>query len=368
MADPLTSLFGRPPFQGSGHIQDYFGPGPDLGYITQGRPEFIPEDGGYDPDLDVPSLLQQGVPFEAAMQLQGLRARLHAQGSQERMRTDTQGALGELSKIDPSRETFAKDLLGIFRKYPTAYKSKDFADQVEMIGGFAKMMPPKKEEKLFDLTTLKDPELIDVALAEGWDKLPEQQGAIRAFTAQTKKEQKMNLVKAGYTPEQVAEMEKSGTLTDIGVLHAMNQIKQKPERTIQPEAARFLSEQLIKSKEQRAMLSSPQGKLSYLQQKYANGDAAKTTFSKAQWDEAYRAAQGPNEYDEAAQLYMQMLGQTPTGVSQSTEGSAPVWPNRKLSEESESLPIFNSPEEVRKAGLPKGTRFRGSDGNTYKVK
>lgn len=364
MADAPFQLLGRTPFAGTGRVADYFGPPVDLSYLTAGRPDFIPDDGNYNSDLDVPSLLNQGVPFEQAQQLQGLRARLHEQAARERARVDAQGAITELSQIDPSRETFAKDLLGIFRKYPNARRSKDFVDQVEMIGQFSRMMPQKQEVKMFDLSEIKDPEVRAVAIQEKWDTLPENQGQIRAYDALHRKAQKLDLVKAGYSPEQIAEMEKTGGLTDVGVLHAMNQIKaaqqQKPERTLQPEAARYISEQMLKSREEKDRLATPQGKLTYLQQKYANGDTNKSSFTKAQWDEAYQAAQQPNQYDQAIQLYMQMLGQTPTGVSsQSTE---PVWPNRKLSDELEPLPLIGTEEELKK--LPSGTRFRTPEGRT----
>lgn len=365
MADPYTQFFGGSrPFTGTGRVSDYFGPPPDMDFLNPGA-DFLPPDANYDPDLDADAMLSRGVPLEAVRQLQGIRMATHDREARRRLISDAQGAMQELNKIDPSRETFAKDLLSIFQKYPNADKSPEFSRKLNLVGQFARMMPVKEEEKIkkFKLDAIQDPEIRAQAIAEKWDQMDESSGKIRAYDAEHRKKQKLELVQAGYSPDQIMEMEKTGGLTDLGVLHAMNQLKAKnqlkPERTIPSDAAKIMAELDAESMREREALASTEGKLAYLRMKYDsnNPQSDKTTFTKQQWDEAHRAALMPNKYDIQKARYASYLNLTPSTAEQAisplTESASPA--------PADSTPVIRSKAEYD--ALPPGTQYIDSQGN-----
>jgi hypothetical protein len=322
--DPFQQFLS--PFRGSGRVEDYFVEAPDLSYLAS-------EGVGYDPSLDAPALVAQGVPPAVAQQVQGVRARILQSASQRKAMEDERGALKELSSIDPSRESFAKDLLGILQKYPNAHRSPNFTSQLKMVGDFARLMPQKAEDKLFDPDTIKDPDLYQVAITEKWDTLPEKQGMRRLYDAQARKEKRLKLITdGGLSPEEVDELEKSTGLSEERIVHALSQAKAlKPEKNLTHEQSRFLAQTQSKANKARQIALSDEAKLEYLRAKYSPDDATRTEFSKEQWDEAYEAGNAPNLHDKELEDYRRSLGLTPSQLagsadapSQSTEAEAPT--------------------------------------------
>ncbi len=164
--DPIQKLFGRRLFEGTGRSSDYFSGGPDLSYIPQPRPEYIPDEHNYDPSLDPQNLVKQGMPMDMAMHLQQVRQGLHQRAQQDRIRNDGQAAMKELEGVDYASPKVSNDLLRIFSKYPNARKNKDVLDQVDF---FTRLKP---QQESLDVETIADPILHNKAVKEGWGKLP----------------------------------------------------------------------------------------------------------------------------------------------------------------------------------------------------
>jgi hypothetical protein len=165
--DPnILKLFGRPVFSGSGRPSDYFGEPMDLGYLGGPRPEFIPDEHDYNPELDPEQLIRSGIPVPMAMQVQQARAALHQKAAEDRVRADSQAALRELEKVDYSSPKAGNALTKIFSKFPNARRNPEVIESVN----FMKALKPQSET--FDIETIADPILYTKAQKEKWADLP----------------------------------------------------------------------------------------------------------------------------------------------------------------------------------------------------
>lgn len=340
MADPLLKLFGRPIFSGTGRVGDYFPSAPDLSYLRDfQRPNYVPEDAGYDPSLNFENLIAEGYSEQDAAEIQDIRAGLHAQRQRDSILRDSRMAGDELSKIDPSRESLAKDILGIFNKYPNAEKDPSFLQKVDRIGALSRMMPQKVEEKIFDPDSIEDPDLYKQAIDEGWDKLPEKQGKRRLFDAATRKERRLKLIGMGMTRDEIDALEKKGGFSEEVLAEIQAKAKARPERTLQPEAAKHLAELYANAEEERARLLSDEGKLEYLRRKYSPNNPEKKDFSADQWNEAHAFAQQPNRYERQAMIYQQALGMIPSQASEFSPAATTNEPSVEPVQSTESLTV-----------------------------
>lgn len=171
MADPMTSLFGKRAFRGTGRTQDYFPEAPDLDFLQ--RPTFMAPGAGYNPKLDPASLVSAGFSPRNAMVLQGFRQQLHEQAGAEREFEDTRRALDGLATLDPTRKTFSKELLDIFRKNPTSMRNPEVLQRAEFISKFA-------GQPQWSVEDIEDPDIYQQAVKEGWGNLSPQEAKRRA--------------------------------------------------------------------------------------------------------------------------------------------------------------------------------------------
>jgi hypothetical protein len=203
MADPLTEIFGRRPFRGTGVVDDYFPEAPDLSYL--GRPSFIPRGAGYNPNLDPQGLAAAGLSPRNIMRLQGIRQDLHAQAEQQRMAQDEGSALDALSKIDPANRNFSTQLLDIFRKNPRAQQSPNVMGQVELLSRFAPKTPQ------WSVEDIEDPDIYDLAVQENWSKLSPAEARRKASRAMMQRQMRGELAGLGLPQK---ELERDWTQED----------------------------------------------------------------------------------------------------------------------------------------------------------
>jgi hypothetical protein len=203
MADPLTEIFGRRPFRGTGVVDDYFPEAPDLSYL--GRPSFIPRGAGYNPNLDPQGLAAAGFSPRNIMRLQGIRQDLHAQAEQQRMAQDEGSALDALSKIDPANRNFSTQLLDIFRKNHRAQQSPNVMGQVELLSRFAPKTPQ------WSVEDIDDPDIYDLAVQENWSKLSPAEARRKASRAMMQRQMRGELAGLGLPQK---ELERDWTQED----------------------------------------------------------------------------------------------------------------------------------------------------------
>ena len=203
MADPLTELFGRRSFRGTGAVDDYFPEAPDLSYL--GRPTFVSRGSAYNPNLDPASMVQAGFSPRNVMKLQGIRQDLHNQAEQERAMYDEGNALDALSKIDPANRNFSTQLLDIFRKNPRAQQSQNVLGQVELLSKFAPKTPA------WSVEDIEDPDVYDVAVKENWSKLSPTEAKRRANKIMNQRTMRGELASLGLGPK---ELDKDWTQED----------------------------------------------------------------------------------------------------------------------------------------------------------
>lgn len=180
-ASPLRKALGRDRvFAGSGDVSDFFPPAPNLSYL--GRPDYLQNDEGYNPELDVgggdfnpmfdmgqQTSLQRpqnsAVPLGVLSRIQPMREAMHQAAREERVRQDESNALKELDKVDYASPKLSNQLLSIFQKHPEARKSPEILSRVKF---FSQLKP---EAETFDVEEVADPILYSKAKTEGWDKL-----------------------------------------------------------------------------------------------------------------------------------------------------------------------------------------------------
>lgn len=201
MADPMTALFGKRPFRGTGRADDYFPEAPDLDFLQ--RPTFMSSGSGYNPSLDPDALVSAGFSPRNAMLLQGIRQQFHDQAEAQREYTDSQQAMAGLSKIDPASKNFSTELLNIFRSNPRAQRNPEILQQADFISRFAAQQKPS-----WSVEDIEDPDIYTMAVEQGWDRLSPQEARRRATTALTQRTMRGELAALGMTKEDLDKMDR----------------------------------------------------------------------------------------------------------------------------------------------------------------
>lgn len=201
MKQNLTEkIFGRPAFAGTGSLDDYFpNSAPDLGYLGQQRPDFIPEGHSYDPSLDPENLVRNGVSVPEAMQLQQLRANIHQNAAQQRIDNDARGAMEAMKGVDFTSPHHPNELLKIFSQFPNARKSKEVLDQMN----FFKSLKP--EETSLDIEALDDPIDYNFAKANNLAKLPKKEAERKLASHKFNRQVLAKAIENNLTEEDLAD-------------------------------------------------------------------------------------------------------------------------------------------------------------------
>jgi hypothetical protein len=333
MADPMTELFGRRAFRGTGRTADYFPEAPDLAFLD--RPVFNSA-AGYNPNLDPESLVAAGFSPRNAMLLQGVRQDFHDRAEMESDFMDTQRAMDGLSRLNPSGKGFSKELLSIFQNNPRAMRNPEVLQRADFISRFA------TPQASWSVEDIEDPDIYDQAVKENWGALTPQEARRRANTAMGQRTMRGELAALGMTRaelDKIPSWSQEDFLREKGRL--MRAAKASPREALGSSELNKFNEAMTAYNDAAAgvdVAATPEAKIEVFKQR-----TGREPVSAQDWQDAYMMvkdstmASPRQSLQQLVELYqgrdipevvLRTLGITPQAVQAASPQTAPAWPEQ----------------------------------------
>lgn len=218
-------------------------------------------------------------PQEEAIDLEGiadpiLRGKAEAEGWHKLPKAQATRLMGA---FEHNRNILAK-------AFEANLTEEDLKDTMDASGVYD---PIKAAAKIkagrYDLSQESDPEIAQIAIAEGWDKLSKPEAARRRHVAQLNREMENMAESVGVPSEELASFKdpKTGLYDSGKVKGRLRGLDKNTSDTTKNKIADFTRDAQA---EREALLSTPT-KLAFLREKY--GDPERTEWPQKMWEEAH---------------------------------------------------------------------------------